>query len=204
MASVLQLLGSFDTHAEGGTDNFTADSDLPYDEGLGASYSVISNISVTRQNGQHPYEHHTIEEECSADYTVNMPTHSTSQPPSPNRRPIIAASVGSLRSPFNPSVNDNRGDREMGTPSGGRAVDGDMNLSVSERQVVAIARRYAVLREVRKCAMIFIFGMMWSAIVNVSILLSSSSLFLLTVKGTIIAFNVVFPVLAGRVVERDI
>lgn len=62
--------------------------------------------------------------------------------------PLHTESVGSLRSTLNPR-NSIRQERSM-TVEELRVLqeDHDISLSVAEKQVVAIARRYAVLKEV--------------------------------------------------------
>ena len=137
-------------------------SEIPLDEDINRSSSTHTNSSVLRQNGQDkPYVHgiEPIEEECyanansSSSYTRVQPSISVAgnRPQSPSNM-----SMGSSRSPFHPNHGSAQGIDGVGwdTSQGGCKNesdndDSDFEFTVTERQVIAIARRYAILREVR-------------------------------------------------------
>jgi hypothetical protein len=129
VASVLQLLGAFDsTSILGGDKTFTERQD----DDTTASPSCSSSVL--------PYK--------GVEYASNL-AQKARRRMNTAANPLQTDSMGSLRSTLNPRFSITQ-ERSM-TVEEQRVLqeDHDISLTVAEKQVVAIARRYAVLKEVR-------------------------------------------------------
>ena len=179
MASVLQLLGAFDIQSDTDIMNISGTySDVPLDEGINASQSMHTSSSLLQQDGQEGMFLHSgqpLEGEFSSDshasssaYAVSSSSQSRKQmnsnisgvgPPYPNNDSII-----SLRSSHGPNIeNTPSTERDNWDPSpvvsynDKEKDDSDFDFTVAERQVIAIAMRYAILREVRTLPSLYFY-----------------------------------------------
>ena len=147
-------------------------SDVQLDEGINASQSMHTSSSLLHQDGQEGTFLHgfiPLDGEHSPEFHISASVVSSSSQPrkqvnsnsnlpgvgvgllSPNNESIV-----SLRSSHGTNIEKlPSADRDMWDPSPAVSYnekdkdDSDFDFSVAERQVIAIAMRYAILREVR-------------------------------------------------------
>eukprot|EP00596_Hydrurales_sp_CCMP1899_P003438 CAMPEP_0119047960 /NCGR_PEP_ID=MMETSP1177-20130426/56021_1 /TAXON_ID=2985 /ORGANISM="Ochromonas sp, Strain CCMP1899" /LENGTH=864 /DNA_ID=CAMNT_0007023211 /DNA_START=1185 /DNA_END=3779 /DNA_ORIENTATION=+ len=137
VASVLQLLGAFDTKDISDMDADTVSS--PIDIGVRSSSNDLSMIGQTTDTAARIGPGSPTAMDESSYSSIPMGGGSVPIAPFTSGKQSNSASVGSLRSPpFQyPEVSVIEDDKE----------EEENAFSVVERQVIAIARRYAVLRE---------------------------------------------------------
>jgi hypothetical protein len=128
VASVLQLLGAFDSTSILGGDKTPTEQQ---DDDSTTTPSCASSVL--------PYK--------GVEYASNL-AQKARRRMNTAANPLQTDSIGSLRSTLNPA-DSIRQERNM-TVEEQRVLqeDHDISLTVAEKQVVAIARRYAVLKEV--------------------------------------------------------
>lgn len=128
VASVLQLLGAFDSTFILGGDKTVTDQQ---DDDTSATPSCASSVQPPK----------------GVEYASNL-AQKVRRRMNTAANPLNTDSIGSLRSTLNPQ-NSMPHERSM-TVEEQRVLqeDHDISLTVAEKQVVAIARRYAVLKEV--------------------------------------------------------